>query len=495
MKRKATEMSIQFETEQEVERNVETVGNAMVIAKSQNQDASSLAMQLIAKEENKHMSKQKKAKQNHIKYGAEAYEELFSSNNAPMEPIRRPRFIRDITKPAPIHVKTAAGKFLLPAFEMYATNVNFLYNDNTLKELRGNSYVIGKNGIGKGNVKPMIDAVLSQIEKGDEEGWKVDKEYKQNKEAAGDRKTEKRPEVKIRIIMPNITKPELNQLGEAAGNEPFFMHAQEPDELDVLKGGRYGRQHFELLKKADDEKNTAGQMRCGVKSVSAKYNLKLNYVVEIRPTQLLDFFKGEIINGARDRADLCEIHAPADIHKWPKAGNLGEEYQAIIRRYIDNICAATGTIECKRANKLIDKLRKEFFEYYDETNDGVLELITHRALCRAFRRACLCFIAEGQQWDPALDTWIRWSFMYDMWMQFHYFYEFICNADSELKVTKQGPTSFLSLLPNVFTFEQLKELYIKMGKYVDDENVHGAIRTWNQRHKIERTETGFRKLK
>lgn len=485
MKTKQEEMAIPFETEQVAEKkNEKAETNTMDSAKSVIIEDASLSTKRIAK---------KKDKSN--QYGAEAYQQLFASNHAPEEPKRKPRFIRDITEPAPEHVKTAAGNFLLPAFEMYATDVNFKYNDNSLKELRGNSYVIGKNGIGKGNVKPMLDAVLKQIEEKDEEGWRTDKEYKKKKEAAGDGKTEKRPEVKIRIIMPNITKPELNQLGEATGNDPFFLHAQEPDELDVLKGGKNGRQHFELLKKADDEKNTAGQMRCGAKSVSSKYNLKLNYVIEIRPTQLFDFFKGEIINGARDRADFCEIQSPNDIYKWPKIGDLGEKYQAKIRGYINNICMAKGTIECKRAKKLIDKLRNEFFDYYDETKDDVLELITHRALCRAFRRACLCFIAEGQKWDPALDTWIRWSFMHDMWMQFHYFYEFICNADSELKVTKQGPPTFLRLLPKEFTFEQVKELYIKMGKNVDDENVHSTIRQWINRQKIERTETGFRKLK
>ena len=343
----------------------------------------------------------------------------------------------------------------------------------------------------------MLDAVLLLINTDDLEGWKVDREYKEEKEAAGESKTMKRPKVKIRIIMPNITKPELNQLGEASDGEAFFLHVQEPDELDILRGGRSGRQHFELLKKADDESNTSGQMRCGVKSVSAKYNLRLNYVVEIRPTQLLEFFKGELINGARDRADLCEILPPVDKHKWPVVGDLGEKYQATIRPYIENIRAAKGTIECKRALKLIDKLRKEFFEYFDELEDAdQLELMTHRALCRAFRRACLIFIANGQQWDPALDEWIRWSFMHDMWMQYHYFYEFVCNANSGLKITSHdsGPKSMRHLLSQEFTFEQLKQLYIKTGKYVDDENVHGVIRSWKNRKKIEETATGYRQI-
>lgn len=358
-----------------------------------------------------------------------------------------------------------------------------------------NEYVAGENGIGKKIVKLLLDAILQIIDKEDEKGWTTDKKYRKAKEAAGDKKTEERPAVKIRIINPNITKPELNQLGDESDGKFLFMHVQEPDELDTLKGGQRGRQHFEILKKADDENNTAGQMRAGTKSISAKYNLRLVYVIEIRPTQLLEFFRGEIVNGARDRASICEILPLEDKHKWPKIGNLGEDYQAKIRPYIENIQAAKGTIVCKRANKLIDKLRNEFFDYYDETQDDVLELMTHRALCRAFRRACLCFIAEGQKWDPALDSWIRWSFMYDMWQQFHYFYDAIRSANSELKITKQGPPSLSSSLPMEFTFTQLKDLYIKLGLGDDETKMHGTIRTWINRGKIERTETGFRKLK
>lgn len=428
------------------------------------------------------------------KDGAKVYEQLFASSQPPEEPKRRPRFIQTATKPVPQHVQTAADLTCITGFSTYAYDVNFMYSDNTPKELRTNNYVVGENGIGKLFVKLLLDAILLLIDKEDEEGWSVDKKYKKSKVAAGERKTEERPQVKIRLINPNITKPELNQLGDESDGKPFFMYVPEPDELDTLKGGRNGRQHFEILKKADDENNTAGQMRAGSKSVSAKYNLRLNYVIEIRPTQLLEFFNGEIVNGARDRANICEVQAPVDKRKWPKMGDLGEKYQAAIRPYIDNILAAKGTIVCKRALKLINKLRNEFFEYYDETQDDVLELMTHRALCRAFKRACLIYIADGQQWDPALDSWIRWSFMYDMWQHFHYFYDAIKAANSGLKVTTSGPKSLRCMLPQEFSFAQVKELYIKMGKYVNDENLHGVIRIWNARKKIERTETGYRQL-
>lgn len=491
------EMEIPFETDELVEKNVDNVGSSIETDKPVSNELTNLPSNLIGESDLEEVNG-KNPQINHKIYGAEAYERLFASQHAPEEPKRRPRFIQIVTKPLPLHTQTAGGLTSITGFSTYADNVNFLYSDNTPKELRTNNYVVGENGVGKLFIKLLLDAILHLISKDDEEGWEVDKKYKKSKVAAGERKTDERPQVKIRLISPNITKPELNQLGDESEGKPLFLYVPEPDELDTLKGGRYGRQHFEVLKKADDEKNTAGQMRAGSKSVSAKYNLRLNYVIEIRPTQLLDFFKGEIVNGARDRASICEIQAPTDKRKWPKMGDLGEKYQEAIRPYIDNIIAAKGTIVCKRALKLITKLRNEFFEYYDETQDDVLELMTHRALCRAFKRACLIFIADGQQWDPALDSWIRWSFMYDMWQQFHYFYEAICEANRGLKVTsiERGPKSMRKLLPQVFTFEQLKQLYIKLGKYVDDENIHGTIRSWINRGYIERTESGeYRQLK
>ncbi len=429
-----------------------------------------------------------------VKDGAKVYEELFANKQAPEEPKRRPKFIKEVTKPVPQNCKAAAGQACITAFSVYAYGVDFEYNDNTARELRTNAIIVGESGIGKRNIKLLTDAILEKLEKEDEIGWELDKKYKREKTAAGDRKTEERPQIKIRIIQPDITKPELNQIGDESGGKPIFMYVQEPDELDVLKGGKYGRHHFEIFKKADDDQNTAGQMRAGSKSVSAKYNLRLDYIIEMRPTQLLDFFKGEITNGARDRVSICEIKALSDKHQWPKMGKLDEKYQKVILPYIENISKAKETIVCNRAIKLINQIREEFLEYYDETQDKILEEIAHRALCRAFKRACLIYIAEGQKWDSALDAWIRWSFMYDMWQQFHYFYDAIKGENSNLKTTKTGPKSLRSLLPDYFTFEQVKKLYIDQGKYTDDESIHGTIRIWIQRKKVERTETGYHQI-
>ena len=81
-----------------------------------------------------------------------------------------------------------------------------------------------------------------------------------------------------------------------------------------------------------------------------------------------------------------------------------------------------------------------------------------------------------------------------MWQQFHYFYDAIKAANSDLKVTTSGPKSLRSMLSKDFTFAQVKELYIKLGMYVDDEKIHGAIRSWINRKKVERTVTGYRQI-
>ena len=187
MKKEPIEMTIPFEVKQVDEKNVKAVVDAVEsTSQESSNDPVNILNQLIEERdreaEKRQRNSKKKAEEYRIKHGAEAYERLFSSDRAPEEPKRRPHFIRDITEPAPQHVRTAAGNFLLPAFAIYATDVNFPYNDNSLKEPRENSFVVGKNGIGKGNVKPMLEAVLSQVELLDEEGWKADKEYRQEKE-------------------------------------------------------------------------------------------------------------------------------------------------------------------------------------------------------------------------------------------------------------------------------------------------------------------------
>ena len=493
MKKKATEMTIPFEAEQVVESNTNTVAKATEVSEPVNPDN---VMPIFEDLKEYEKELRRKAEEDRIKHGPGYYAAILSAENAPEEPKRRPRFVADFTKPMPANVQTAAGQFGLPAFATYSDNCEFPYIDDQPRELRMNSIVIGESGDGKKSVKALYDAVLRLILEDDGESWDIDRNYRKVKEAAGDRKTEERPDALIRILKSDITEPELNRLGDISDGKPFFLHVTEPDELDQLKGGPRGRKHFKILKKADDENNDSGQMRAGTKSVSSNYNLRLNYTIELRPTQLLSFYAGEIIHGARDRASLCEIPVQPIGAPIPKFGDLGEKYQATIRPYIDNIRAAKGRIICKQACKLINQLKREIDDYTgNQTLDEVLDKMSHRALCRAFKRACLCYIAAGQKWDPALNNWIRWSFLYDLWLQYHYFADAIRRDKGQLKVTKQGPPSFRDMLPLEFTFAQFKELYIKVGYGDDEKKMHGLLRTWIERGNIERTATGYRKLK
>ncbi len=501
MKKEPIEMTIPFEVEQVDEKNVKAVVDAVESTSTETSNAPLTILNQLIEERDREAEKrqrnaQKKLEEERIKHGPAYYAAILNADHAPEEPKRRPRFVVDFTKPMPAHVQTAAGQFGLPAFATYADHCEFPYIDDQPRELRMNSIVVGESGDGKKSVIALYAAVLKLLSDDDKESWDIDRKYRSAKEAAGDRKTEERPEALIRILKSDITEPELNRLGDISDGKPFFLHVPEPDELDNLKGGPRGRKHFKILKKADDENNNAGQMRAGTKSVSSDYNLRLNYSIELRPTQLLSFYAGEIINGARDRASLCEIPVQPIGAPIPKFGDLGEKYQALIRPYIDNIRAAKGTIYCKQAYKLINQLKREIDDYTGNlTLDEVLDKISHRALCRAFKRACLCYIAAGQKWDPALNNWIRWSFLYDLWLQYHYFADAIRYDKGQLKVTTRGPVSFRDMLPQEFTFEQFKELYIKVGYGDDEKKMHGLLRTWIDRGNIERTATGYRKLK
>jgi hypothetical protein len=86
--------------------------------------------------------------------------------------------------------------------------------------------------------------------------------------------------------------------------------------------------------------------------------------------------------------------------------------------------------------------------------------------------------------------------MYDMWMHFHYFYDAIKGKNSQLEVTKKGPDPILDMLGEEFTYEQLKQVYIKLGKNTDNKILPGAIRQWVRRNRVERTGTDtFRKIR
>lgn len=118
MKDKTTEMTIPFDTEQVVEESENSVFEAKGVTKPEYINSSATILEERVKDE----EEKRKIAKKEVKtlYGAAAYKQLFGSSHAPEEPKRRPAFIRDISEPAPLNARTAAGHLhyqLLPLMQ------------------------------------------------------------------------------------------------------------------------------------------------------------------------------------------------------------------------------------------------------------------------------------------------------------------------------------------------------------------------------------------
>ena len=98
----------------------------------------------------------------------------------------------------------------------------------------------------------------------------------------------------------------------------------------------------------------------------------------------------------------------------------------------------------------------------------------------AWLKACVLYVANGQQWEKSIDSFIRWSLEYDMYCKMAFFGEDIAKASQEGdRIGSRGPKNLLELLPDVFTIEDAKRVRKQQGKGA--ENTGKMVSQWKSR--------------
>ena len=165
---------------------------------------------------------------------------------------------------------------------------------------------------------------------------------------------------------------------------------------------------------------------------------------------------------------------------------------------IDNLKKATGTIVCKQAQKMAQKLKDEIDEFTSKTQDRILDTLSHRSLVAAFRRACLIYAANGMVWEPAIETFCRWSMQVDLYLKYKLFADDIREATECDKMSKPGPQSLLDKVvvneQGVFTFEEVLRVYTGDGKEPDEKKVRNMLSQWKSRgYILQMTDDSYKK--
>ena len=415
----------------------------------------------------------------------------------PEIPEQLPKLIELLTSKVEKRYKATVANAVFPALGTHLCKVSFNYTDNVEHEATLMNCLMAGTGEGKGCIDKPIQHIMADIKQRDKENEKREEEWKKDCFRKGDNKDKKvRPEgLVIQIIDSDMTKPALvTRMDEAEGHF-VYVKLNELDLFEQLKG-QNGKQHFQLMCLAFDPDSEYGQTRIGTQSVTARPRCRFNWNASTTIQKGRRFFRSVLTDGPISRINFCTIPDSEIGASQPIFGKYDEAFDEALKPYIDNLVAARGPIDCPQAFELAKKLQEECAEFARLSQSEVYWNLSHRACVIAWLKACVLFVANGQQWEDTMDDFIRWSLNYDLWCKMQFFGADIerANRGDDARIGTRGPQNLLALLPEEFTLDDAKRVRQQQGLPSDLRRCRNMIYQWVYRkYVLQLTDYSFKK--
>ena len=395
-----------------------------------------------------------------------------------------PKLIRLLTRNTPNQYKAAVAHAVFPPLGTHLKEVSFEYTDYVPHEATLMNCLMAHTGAGKGCIDEPIRHIMADIKRRDEENTRREAEWKKDCQKKGANKDKQvRPEgLVIQEIDPDMTKPALvTRMDEAEGHF-VYVKLNEIDLFEQLKG-QTGKQHFQLMCLAFDPGAEFGQTRVGTQSVTARPKCRFNWNACTTIQKGRKFFSRVLTDGPISRINFCTIPEMEIGAEQPIYGKYDAAFDEELKPYIDNLVAAHGRIDCPQAFKLAKKLQEECAEFARLSQDETYWNLSHRAIVIAWLKACVLYVANGNQWEKNIEDFVRWSLQYDLWCKMQFFGEDIERANQEgERIGTRGPRNLLELLPDEFTIEDAKRVRKQQG--MNESRTKKMIAIWKSRHYV-----------
>ncbi len=406
----------------------------------------------------------------------------------PSMPKKLPKLVELLISKTPEIYQPAVAHAIFPSLATHLWRTRFRYIDNVEHEATLMTCLLAGTGAGKSCVQKPIDFIMEDIRKRDQENLKREKEWKDEMMRKGANKDKrKRPEnLIIQEIDADMTNPAFVMRTAEAKEHFLYTSLNEIDQFDALKGS--GFQQFRIMCLAFDPGNLYGQTRVGTQSVTERVTIRFNWNASTTIHKGIRYFKRVLTDGPVSRINFCTIPERDIGEDIPVYGTYDEEFRNSLKPYIDNLCMASGLVECKEAFHLAEVLKDENAEFSRLSQDRVYENLSFRANVIGYLKACVLYVANGYQWEPEIEDFIRWSERYDLYCKMRFFGDAIKKAEREGdQESKKGPASILAFLPDKFSYQQVESLRLK-----NDMNAKGTakmLRNWLHRGYIEKEES------
>ena len=406
----------------------------------------------------------------------------------PPMPKKLPKLVELLISKTPEIYQPAVAHAIFPSLATHLWRTRFRYIDNVEHEATLMTCLLAGTGAGKSCVQKPIDFIMEDIRKRDQENLKREKEWKDEMMRKGANKDKrKRPEnLIIQEIDADMTNPAFVMRTAEAKEHFLYTSLNEIDQFDALKGS--GFQQFRIMCLAFDPGNLYGQTRVGTQSVTERVTIRFNWNASTTIHKGIRYFKRVLTDGPVSRINFCTIPERDIGEDIPVYGTYDDEFRNSLKPYIDNLCMASGLVECKEAFHLAEVLKDENAEFSRLSQDRVYENLSFRANVIGYLKACVLYVANGYQWEPEIEDFIRWSERYDLYCKMRFFGDAIKKAERDGdQESKKGPMSILAFLPDKFSYQQVESLRLK-----NDMNAKGTakmLRNWLHRGYIEKEES------
>ncbi len=406
----------------------------------------------------------------------------------PPMPKKLPKLVELLISKTPEIYQPAVACAIFPPLATHLWQTRFRYIDNVEHEATLSSVLLAGTGAGKSCVQKPIDFIMEDIRKRDAENLKREKEWKDEMMRKGANKDKrKRPEnLIIQEIDADMTNPAFVMRTAEAKEHFLYTSLNEIDQFDALKG--IGNQQFRIMCLAFDPDNQYGQTRVGTQSVTERVTIRFNWNASTTIDKGQRYFSKVLTDGPLSRINFSTIPERDIGEDIPVYGTYDDEFRKALKPYIENLCMATGLVECEEAYRLAEVLKNENAEFSRTSQNRIFENFSFRANVIAYLKACVLYVANGYRWEPEMDDFIRWSERYDLYCKMRFFGDMIAKEVSTAeKSSKRGPENILQLLPDVFTEPQLEAIRLEHG--LKAQGCKNVIKQWIYRKYIVRMES------
>ncbi len=418
--------------------------------------------------------------------GVQSNEEEYPA--PPPMPKKLPKLVELLISKTPEIYQPAVACAIFPPLATHLWQTRFRYIDNVEHEATLSSVLLAGTGAGKSCVQKPIDFIMEDIRKRDAENLKREKEWKEEMMRKGANKDKrKRPEnLIIQEIDADMTNPAFVMRTAEAKEHFLYTSLNEIDQFDALKG--IGNQQFRIMCLAFDPDNQYGQTRVGTQSVTERVTIRFNWNASTTIDKGQRYFSKVLTDGPLSRINFSTIPERDIGEDIPVYGTYDDEFRKALKPYIENLCMATGLVECEEAYRLAEVLKNENAEFSRTSQNRIFENFSFRANVIAYLKACVLYVANGYRWEPEIEDFIRWSERYDLYCKMRFFGDMIAKeASTAEKSSKRGPENILQLLPDVFTEPQLEAIRLEHG--LKAQGCKNVIKQWIYRKYIVRMES------